>query len=66
MTAHGSDRAHLIDDMAGFLLRRGIVGSEADAVRALSFGPYRLGDVAALAEDALLAAQQSPAVSRGR
>jgi hypothetical protein len=49
----------LVARMALHLLRLGATGSEREAVRALSSGPFRLDDVTALAEDALSEARQS-------
>jgi hypothetical protein len=50
----------LIEQMAADLRRLGVTSNERDAIRALSSCErYRMGDVAALAEDALYAARQS-------
>lgn len=51
--------SELVADMARRLRAMNALASEADAIRALSSGPYRLGDVAALAGEALYAAQQA-------
>jgi hypothetical protein len=56
-------KSELISNMAAHLLRLGAMGSEAEAIRALACGPYRLGDVAALAGDALYAARQKALAS---
>jgi hypothetical protein len=45
--------------MAADLRRLNVLDSERDAIRALSSLPYRFGDVAVLAEDALFEARQS-------
>lgn len=53
------DRQLLVKAMAADLRRLGATDSERSAIRALSAAPYRLGDVAALAEDALFEARQN-------
>jgi hypothetical protein len=59
MTHNPFDRQLLIKAMAADLHRLGATDSERSAIRALSSAPYRLGDVAALAEDALFEARQN-------
>jgi hypothetical protein len=51
--------AEMVEIMAAKLRRMNALGSEADAIRALSSGPFRLGDVAALAGAALFEARQA-------
>lgn len=53
------DRQLLVKAMAADLVRLGAIQDERAAIRALTAAPYRLGDVAALAEDALYEARQA-------
>lgn len=57
----GKPERELVADMAAHLRKVNVLGTEADAIRALCAGPYRLGDVATLAGDALFDAQQQAA-----
>jgi hypothetical protein len=50
--------AEMVAKMAADLRRLNVMGSERDAIRALTSCGYRMGDVAILAEDALYAARQ--------
>lgn len=53
----------VVQQMAEYLLARGGVATEADAIRLLAFGGFALRDIALFAEKALLASQRR-AVSR--
>jgi hypothetical protein len=53
----------LVAAMASDLVHLGATASERDAIRALTACGYRMGDVALLAEDALIAARQSAVAS---
>ena len=54
-----SDKQELIHRMAADLRRMQIFHSGREAIRALSTGPYRLGDIAVLVDDALAEARQA-------
>lgn len=58
-SAGPANRKDLIARMAADLCRVGIPADERDAIRSLCALNYRYGDVAVLAEDALLEARQS-------
>lgn len=58
LTAQPSASAALILKMAADLRRLGATSSERDAIRALTSCGYRMGDVAILADDALVEARR--------
>lgn len=52
-------RRVLVEQMAADLLRMNALDSEQAAMRALLAGPYRMGDVAILTDEALQRARQT-------